>query len=298
MESMKKLIFQGAATALVTPFSEDGKRVDYFAFKRLVDEQIKCGISALVFLGTTGEPATMTQKECDEVVKFAVEYVNHRVPVIVGAGSNSTRSAIKKSKRYEKLGVDALLHVSPFYNKTTQNGLIEHYTQIAKSTKLPIIIYNVPGRTGLNILPKTIKSLSQIPNIVAIKEASGNIEQIAEIARLCGNDLSIYSGDDALTFSTLALGGVGVISVASNIVPKKVQTICKNYFCGRIKKSREIQFELLPLIKKLFVEINPIPIKAALAHQNKINPTLRLPLLPMTKENRQQLIDELNSLHD
>lgn len=294
---MKKTIFRGVATALVTPFSEDGTKVDFEAFEKLIDNQIENGVSALVFLGTTGEPATMTQDECDEVIKFAVEYVNHRVPVIAGAGGNNTRVAIEKSKRYEDFGVDALLHVTPYYNKATQNGLVEHFTQIANSTHLPIILYNVPGRTGVNILPATLKTLSKIPNIVAVKEASGNIEQITEIIRTCGEDLPVYSGDDGLTYSVLALGGVGVISVASNVVPKRMSELCSLYFYGDIKKSREIQFELLPLIKTLFIEVNPIPAKAALSYLGMISPALRLPLTPMSEENKQKLINELKNLN-
>ena len=293
---MKKTIFRGVATALVTPFSEDGTKVDFKAFKKLIDNQIENGVSALVFLGTTGEPATMTQDECDEVIKFAVDYVNHRVPVIAGAGGNNTRVAVEKSKRYEAYGVDALLHVTPYYNKATQNGLVEHFTQIANSTHLPIILYNVPGRTGVNILPATLKTLSKIPNIVAVKEASGNIEQITEIIRTCGEDLPVYSGDDGLTYSVLALGGIGVISVASNVVPKHMSELCSSHFCGDIKKSREIQFELLPLIKTLFVEVNPIPVKSALSHLGIISPALRLPLTPMSEENKQKLITEINLL--
>lgn len=294
---MKKTIFRGVATALVTPFSEDGTKVDFEAFEKLIDNQIENGVSALVFLGTTGEPATMTQDECDEVIKFAVEYVNHRVPVIAGAGGNNTRVAIEKSKRYEDFGVDALLHVTPYYNKATQNGLVEHFTQIANSTHLPIILYNVPGRTGVNIMPATLKTLSKIPNIVAVKEASGNIEQITEIIRTCGEDLPVYSGDDGLTYSVLALGGIGVISVASNVVPKRMSELCSSYFYGDIKKSREIQFELLPLIKTLFIEVNPIPAKAALSYLGMISPALRLPLTPMSEENKQKLINELKNLN-
>ena len=294
---MKKTIFRGVATALVTPFSEDGTKVDFEAFEKLIDNQIENGVSALVFWGTTGEPATMTQDECDEVIRFAVEYVNHRVPVIAGAGGNNTRVAIEKSKRYEDFGVDALLHVTPYYNKATQNGLVEHFTQIANSTHLPIILYNVPGRTGVNILPATLKTLSKIPNIVAVKEASGNIEQITEIIRTCGEDLPVYSGDDGLTYSVLALGGIGVISVASNVVPKRMSELCSSYFYGNVKKSREIQFELLPLIKTLFIEVNPIPAKAALSYLGMISPALRLPLTPMSEENKQKLINELKNLN-
>lgn len=294
---MKKMLFRGVATALVTPFSDDGTRVDFEAFKKLIDNQIENGVSALVFLGTTGEPATMSQDECDEVIKFAVDYVNHRVPVIAGAGSNNTCVATQKSRRYEEFGVDGLLHVTPYYNKSTQNGLVAHFTQIANSTRLPIILYNVPGRTGVNLLPTTLKTLSKIPNIVAVKEASGNIEQITEIIRICGDDMPVYSGDDGLTYSILALGGIGVISVASNVVPKQMHDLCETYFAGDINKSRDIQLALLPLIKSLFIEVNPIPAKTALAHLGKMSSTLRLPLTQMSEENKQKLLAELKKFY-
>lgn len=290
---MKKEIFRGVATALVTPFIQDGTKIDFDAFAKLIEEQIANGVSALVFLGTTGEPATMTQDECDEVIKFAVKHVNHRVPVIAGAGGNNTRVAVEKSKRYESFGVDALLHVTPYYNKATQSGLVEHYTQIASAVKVPIILYNVPGRTGVNIQPSTLKILSKIPNIVAVKEASGNIEQITEIIRICGDDMPVYSGDDGLTYSILALGGIGVISVASNVVPKQMHNLCETYFAGDINKSRDIQLALLPLIKSLFIEVNPIPAKTALAHLGKMSSALRLPLTQMSDENKQKLFAEL-----
>ncbi|MGN1163152.1 MAG: 4-hydroxy-tetrahydrodipicolinate synthase [Christensenellales bacterium] len=290
---MKKEIFRGVATALVTPFIQDGTKIDFDAFAKHIEEQIANGVSALVFLGTTGEPATMTQDECDEVIKFAVKHVNHRVPVIAGAGGNNTRVAVEKSKRYESFGVDALLHVTPYYNKATQSGLVEHYTQIASAVKVPIILYNVPGRTGVNIQPSTLKILSKIPNIVAVKEASGNIEQITEIIRICGDDMPVYSGDDGLTYSILALGGIGVISVASNVVPKQMHDLCETYFAGDINKSRDIQLALLPLIKSLFIEVNPIPAKTALAHLGKMSSTLRLPLTQMSDENKQKLFAEL-----
>lgn len=294
---MKKEIFRGVATALVTPFIQDGTKIDFDAFAKLIEEQIANGVSALVFLGTTGEPATMTQDECDEIIKFAVKHVNHRVPVIAGAGGNNTRVAVEKSKRYESFGVDALLHVTPYYNKATQSGLVEHYSQIASAVKVPIILYNVPGRTGVNIHPSTLKILSKIPNIVAVKEASGNIEQITEIIRICGDDMPVYSGDDGLTYSILALGGIGVISVASNVVPKQMHDLCETYFAGDINKSRDIQLALLPLIKSLFIEVNPIPAKTALAHLGKMSSTLRLPLTQMSDENKQKLLAELKKFY-
>lgn len=293
---MKQQTFFGVATAIITPFSEDGKTVDFEALKNLIDEQINAGVRAIVALGTTGEAATLSQDECDEVLRFVVKHVNKRAFVIAGAGSNNTLVAIQKSKRYEELGVDGLLHVTPFYNKATQSGLFEHFSQIAASTTLPIILYNVPSRTGVNLLPQTILSLSQINNIVGIKEASGNICQIAEILRICPKDFAIFSGDDALTFSTLALGGAGVISVASNVVPQKMTALCSSFFEGDIKKAREIQLELLPLINALFLEVNPIPVKAALSLLGKTHETLRLPLTPMSKENKQKLVHVLQEI--
>ena len=290
---MKKIIFKGCATALVTPFTQNGEKVDFLAYQNLIDEQINAGIDALVVLGTTGEPSTMTQEECDDVVKFAINHINGRVPVIVGAGSNSTKQAIDKCIRYEQLGADALLVVTPYYNKCTQSGLISHYTQIAKATSLPIILYNVPGRTGVNLLPKTILELSKLENIVAVKEASGNIEQISEIKRLCRDDIQVYSGDDGLTLPILAVGGIGVISVASNVVPKKMTQLCSTFFDGEITRSREIQFELNPLIKSLFLEVNPIPVKTALSMLGKMAGTLRLPLSEMQQENIEKLKIEL-----
>ena len=290
---MKKVIFEGCATALVTPFTQNGEKVDFLAYQNLIDEQINAGIDALVVLGTTGEPSTMTQEECDDVVKFAINHINGRVPVIVGAGSNSTKQAINKCIRYEQLGADALLVVTPYYNKCTQSGLISHYTQIAKATSLPIILYNVPGRTGVNLLPKTILELSKLENIVAVKEASGNIEQISEIKRLCRDDIQVYSGDDGLTLPILAVGGIGVISVASNVVPKKMTQLCSTFFDGEITRSREIQFELNPLIKSLFLEVNPIPVKTALSMLGKMSGTLRLPLSDMQQDNIEKLKIEL-----
>ncbi len=277
------MLFKGCSTALITPFKKDGS-VNFNVFKKVIDYQIKNGVSSLVFLGTTGESSTLTDVEREEVVRFAVSYVNKRVPVIVGAGSNSTSEAIKRSVKFEELGADALLHVTPYYNKTTQKGLIEHYTKIAGSVKIPIILYNVPSRTGVNILPQTVYELSKIKNIVGIKEASGNIEQVAEISRICGKDFAIYSGDDALTLSILCLGGNGVISVASNALPKKMVEICEHYFIGNIEHARELQFKMNPFIKLLFSEVNPIPIKYAMKKIGFDCGKPRLPLLePLNK---------------
>ena len=277
------MLFKGCSTALITPFKKDGS-VNFNVFKKIIDYQIDNGVSSLVFLGTTGESSTLTEVEREEVVKFAVEYVNKRVPVIIGAGSNSTSEAIKRSVRFEELGADALLHVTPYYNKTTQKGLIEHYSKIAQSVKIPIILYNVPSRTGVNILPQTVFELSKVKNIVGIKEASGNIEQVAEISRICGKDFAIYSGDDALTLSILCLGGSGVISVASNALPKKMVEICEHYFIGNIEHARELQFKMNPFIKLMFSEVNPIPIKYTMKKVGFDCGKPRLPLLePLNK---------------
>ncbi|MDD4816230.1 MAG: 4-hydroxy-tetrahydrodipicolinate synthase [Clostridia bacterium] len=282
-------IFRGSCTAIVTPFSQSGKSINYKTFKKLIDFQIENGTSAIVFMGTTGEASTMTKKEKEKVAKFAVEYINKRVPVIIGAGSNNTKDAISNSQIFEKLGADALLHVTPYYNKATQNGLIKHYTEIAKSVKIPIILYNVPSRTGVNILPDTVKKLSQIENIVAIKEASGNFEQIVEILKITDKNFSVYSGDDANIFLVLALGGKGVISVVSNLLPQETANICKTFFEGNIEKSRQIQFDLMPIIKALFGEVNPIPIKTALKLKGFKVGIPRLPLTEMEKKNVKNL---------
>ena len=277
------MLFKGCSTALITPFKKDGS-VNFNVFKKIIDYQINNGVSSLVFLGTTGESSTLTEVEREEVVKFAVEYVNKRVPVIIGAGSNSTSEAIKRSVRFEELGADALLHVTPYYNKTTQKGLIEHYSKIAHAVKIPIILYNVPSRTGINILPQTVFELSKVKNIVGIKEASGNIEQVAEISRICGKDFAIYSGDDALTLAILCLGGSGVISVASNALPKKMVEICEHYFIGNIEHARELQFKMNPFIKLMFSEVNPIPIKYTMKKVGFDCGKPRLPLLePLNK---------------
>ncbi len=289
------MIFKGSCTALVTPLSIDGKEVNYEAFKKQIDFQINNRTSALLFLGTTGEPPTLSYEEQKEIVNFAVWYVNKRVPVIVGAGSNSTKEAIKKSKDFEHIGADALLHVTPYYNKCTQKGLTEHFSAVAKNTNLPIILYNVPGRTGVNILPATVKELSQVPNIIAVKEASGNIEQMMEIIRLCPN-LTLYSGDDGIVLPSLAIGGMGVISVTSNIVPDKMSKLCDSFFNNNIEKVRELQLLISPLIKVLFCETNPIPIKTAMNIMGMNAGALRLPLTKMEDSNKDKLKLELEKL--
>lgn len=284
---MKKNIFIGCGTALVTPFTEDG--IDFDTLKKLIDFQIQQGTDALIILGTTGESSTMTLEEKKQVVKFAIDNVHKQIPVIIGAGGNNTKSVIEFSKYAEEIGADGLLLVTPYYNKTTQNGLIMHYTEIAKNTSLPIILYNVPSRTGLNIEPKTCLELSKIPNIVAIKEASGNISQIAKIANLCGDNLHIYSGNDDQTLPILSLGGIGVISVLSNIAPKFVHNMVFDYLSGNYTLAKDSQIKSIALIDSLFCETNPIPVKSALSMMGYDSMRVRLPLVTMSLEKQKIL---------
>ena len=289
------MLFKGCCTALITPFKTDGS-IDFSSFKKIIDFQIQNGISALLFLGTTGEPSTMTKEERIEVVKFACDYVNGRAKIIIGAGTNSTSTTIDNINEYSKFNIDGLLIVTPYYNKCTQNGLIKHYEEICKNTTLPIIIYNVPGRTGFNILPKTYETLSKLPNIMGIKEASGNIEQIIQTIKLCNKNCAIYSGDDGLTIPILSMGGKGVISVASNIIPYEMSEMCKEYFIGNVEVACDMQLRYYNLIKLLFSETNPIPIKAATNFLGLCENVLRLPLTPMEKENFEKLRHELINL--
>ena len=282
------MIFKGSATALITPFSDNG--IDRDSLRRLLNYQIENGTDAVVVLGTTGEPATMTDEEKTEVIKIAVETLKGKVPVIVGTGANSTAQAIKNSVKAEQLGADALLIVTPYYNKATQEGLVRHYTAIADSVNIPIILYNVPGRTGVNMLPKTVKTLCEHKNIRAVKEASGNMEQIQEVIRLVGGSAQVFSGDDSLTVATMALGGDGIISVASNVVPRFVSDMCKAFFDGDLKKAASMQLQMMPLIKVLFSEVNPIPVKKAAEFMGLCSGTLRLPLTEMSNDNAKELI--------
>jgi len=284
---MKKEIFRGCATALITPFDEKGVNLDEFT--KIVNDQINMGVDALVVCGTTGEASTMSEEEKLLVIECAVKVSDKRVPIIVGTGSNSTKSVIEFNKKIEKLGVDGLLIVTPYYNKTTQEGLIEHYKEIANNTELPIILYNVPSRTGLNITAETCYELSKIDNIIGIKEASGNITQVAEIARLCGDNFLIYSGNDDQILPILSLGGKGVISVVSHYNPKLVHDLCYSFFEGDFNKAKSLQLDLLPLIKILFSEVNPIPVKAMMNElgYNVGNP--RLPLVKMSDEGLKKL---------
>ena len=277
---MKKILFKGCGTAIATPFNEYG--VNFNEFKKLIEFQISEGIDALIVCGTTGESSTMSLEEKKETIKFAIDTVNKRVPVIAGTGGNNTSSVIELSKYAENIGADGLLIVTPYYNKTTQKGLIEHYKLIADSTTVPIILYNVPSRTGLNITPETCLELSKIENIVAVKEASGNLSQVAKIASLCKDNLHIYSGNDDQVLPILSLGGLGVISVVSNIAPKKFNSMLHSFFNGKINEAINIQLSSIQLVEALFSEVNPIPVKEALNIMGYNFGKPRLPLVELS----------------
>lgn len=289
---MKKVIFKGAAVALVTPMNEDGS-VNYNKLKELVDQQIEGGTDAIVACGTTGEAATLDLDEHIEVIRKTVEFAAGRVPVIAGAGSNDTAFAIKTVELAEEAGVDGLLVVTPYYNKTSQAGLIAHFTKIAEATSLPIILYNVPSRTGVNIKPETYKELSKIKNIVATKEASGDISAVAKIAHLCGDDLMIYSGNDDQIVPIMSLGGIGVISVLSNVCPKETHDICQYALDGDFKAAAALQVKYLPLIDVLFSDVNPIPVKEAFNIMGYEVGECRLPLIKMSDSAHEALKAEM-----
>ena len=285
---MKKTIFKGAATAIVTPLTKDG--IDYEQFGRLIDWQIEEGIDAIVVCGTTGEASTLTDEEHRDAIAYAVKKVNGRVPVIAGTGSNDTAYAIELTQFACEAGADAILLVTPYYNKATQKGLIESFRAVADISTKPIILYNVPSRTGCNILPATAAILAEHPNIVAIKEASGNISQIAELAALTRGKLDIYSGNDDQIVPIMALGGVGVISVLSNPMPKATAELCRKFFEGDVAGAAKMQLDLLSLINALFCEVNPIPVKAAMAAMGYCEKYLRLPLTTMEPEHEAKLL--------
>ena len=290
---MKNVIFTGAAVAIVTPFTENG--VNFEELKKLIDFNIENGTDAIVITGTTGESSTMSDEEHKETIKFTVEYVNKRVPVIAGTGSNDTLYAVALSQYAESVGVDALLLVTPYYNKATQSGLVKHFNYIADRVNVPIILYNVPSRTGVNIAPETCAELAKHPRIVAIKEASGDLSQVAKIRALCKDDLTIYSGNDDEIVPILSLGGIGVISVLSNVMPKETHDICSLYFEGKVRESENLQTKYLSLINALFVEVNPIPVKTALGLMGYNVGPLRMPLFPMEGKNLETLRTELKS---
>ena len=286
---MKNTVFTGAATAIITPFRNG--EIDYEAFGRLIDWQIEKGIDAIVVCGTTGEASTLTDDEHREAIRFAVEKVGGRVPVIAGTGSNDTAYAIELTQYACEVGADAILLVTPYYNKATQKGLIASFTAVADVSTKPIILYNVPSRTGCNILPATAAVLAEHPNIVAIKEASGNISQIAELASLVRGKLDIYSGNDDQIVPVLSLGGKGVISVLSNLMPYETSQICHKFLSGDVEASAAMQLDLLPLVNALFCEVNPIPVKAAMAAMGYGENSLRLPLTPMESANEAKLLN-------
>lgn len=282
-------IFKGAGVAIVTPMKENGD-VNFEKLGEILEEQIAAGTDAVIICGTTGESSTLSHEEHMETIRYTIDKVNKRIPVVAGTGSNCTETAIMMSQEAERMGADGLLLVSPYYNKATQKGLIAHYTAIANSVKLPIILYNIAGRTGINIEPKTLLYLAEnVENIVAVKEASGNISQIADVAAMCKGKLDIYSGNDDQITPIMALGGIGVISVLSNIAPKYTHDLVMSYLNGDVQKSCEMQLKALPLVRALFCEVNPIPVKAAMNLMGKEVGPLRMPLTEMEEEHKETL---------
>ena len=284
---MKNTIFKGCGTAIATPFTEDG--VNFEEFGKLLEAQIEAGVDAIIVCGTTGESATMSEKEKKETIKFAIDKIAKRTKVVVGTGSNNTKSAIEMSKFAEEAGADALLIVTPYYNKTTQKGLIAHFKAIAREVSLPIIMYSVSSRTGVNITPETCLELSKVDNIVAIKEASGNISQVAKIAALCGDNLDIYSGNDDQIIPVLSLGGKGVISVLSNVMPKYTHRMTYKYFNGEQEEATKMQLDVIDIIDALFSEVNPIPVKYALNLMGYDFGVPRMPLIELSDSNKENM---------
>lgn len=291
---MKKTIFTGAATAIVTPFKNG--EVDYDMYGMLIDWQIEQGIDAIVTVGTTGEGPTLTHEEHREVIRYCVEKVAHRVPVIAGTGSNCTEEAIGLTKFAAQVGADAALLVTPYYNKATQAGLVASFTAVADAADLPCVLYNVPSRTGCNIQPATVVKLAEHPMICAVKEASGNISQVAQIAALAGDKIDIYSGNDDQVVPIMALGGKGVISVLSNVAPAATVEMCRRMLAGDVAGARELQLKYLPLIDALFCEVNPIPVKAAMAAMDYGENSLRLPLTCMEPAHEERLLGCMRDL--
>jgi len=284
---MKNTVFTGAATAIITPFTESG--VDWDALGRLIDDQLAGGINGIVAAGTTGEGSTLTDREHEDVISFCVQRVAGRVPVIAGTGSNNTAHAIERTQTACRAGADAVLLVTPYYNKTTQRGLIASFSAIADASSVPCILYNVPSRTGLNMLPETLAALAKHEKIAAVKEACGNISQVAKERLLCGDELDVYSGCDDQIVPTLSLGGKGIISVIANILPKETAEICSRFFSGDVQGAAALQLKLLPLMNQLMIETNPIPVKAACAAIGYGRNLLRLPLVEMEEGNKQKL---------
>ena len=291
---MKKTIFTGMATALVTPMTSTG--VDYDALGRFIDFQIESGINALVAVGTTGENATLEPEDQTAVIRYTVERAAGQVPVIAGTGTNNTEHVLTNTRNACDVGADAVLVVTPYYNKATQNGLIKHFTTVADASTVPVILYNVPGRTGVNILPKTVAALAEHPNIVARKEAPGNMAQMVELVRLCGDKIDIYSGEDGIVVPMMSMGAKGCISVLSNVLPKEAVAMTDACLAGDYAKAAAMQCKLLPLINALFSEVNPIPAKAAVSAMGYGEEHLRLPLTPMEPATRAVLYEEMRKL--
>ena len=291
---MKKTIFTGMATALVTPMTSTG--VDYDALGRFIDFQIESGINALVAVGTTGENATLEPEDQTAVIRYTVERAAGQVPVIAGTGTNNTEHVLTNTRNACDVGADAVLVVTPYYNKATQNGLIKHFTTVADASTVPVILYNVPGRTGVNIQPKTVAALAEHPNIVALKEATGNMAQMVELARLCGDKIDIYSGEDGIVVPMMSMGAKGCISVLSNVLPKEAVAMTDAFMAGDLKTAAALQCKLLPLINALFSEVNPIPAKAAVSAMGYGEENLRLPLTPMEPATRAVLYEEMRKL--
>lgn len=293
---MKQRIFTGAGVAIVTPMHKDGS-VNYEKLGEILEQQIAGHTDAIIICGTTGESATLNDAEHLEAIRYTIRKVNHRIPVIAGTGSNDTDYAIHLSQEAEEAGADGLLVVTPYYNKCSQRGLIRHYQRIAASVKLPIIMYSVASRTGVNITPQTCYELSKVPNIVAVKEASGNISQIASIKALCGDNLDVYSGNDDEIVPILSLGGIGVISVLSNVMPQETHDICQLYFDGKVQESAALQLKLLRLCHDLFIDVNPIPVKEAMNMMGMNVGPLRMPLCELEEASREKLRQTLEYYH-
>ena len=282
-------VFEGAGVALITPFKDNGE-INYEKLEEILEEQIAGGTDAIVACGTTGEASTMTHEEHLDVIRFACEKVKGRIPVVVGTGSNCTETAVYLSQEAERLGADGVLVVSPYYNKATQKGLYRHFAAVAESIKIPVILYNIPGRTGVNIAPETIAKLCEnVENIVGVKEASGNFSAIAQLMNLTDGRIDLYSGNDDQIVPMLALGGKGVISVLSNIAPRQTHAICEAFFAGNVKESARLHLAAIPLIEALFCEVNPIPVKAAMNLMGKETGPLRMPLTEMEPQNQERL---------
>ena len=291
---MKKILFQGMATAMITPMTPKG--IDYETLARLIEFQIENGVNALVVMGTTGENATIRPEDQEQVIRFTVQQVNRRIPVIAGTGCNCTEHVLEQTETAWKSGVDGVLVVTPSYNKATQKGLIAHFTAVADASRVPVILYNVPGRTGCNLLPETAAVLAKHPNIVGIKEATGNMAQMVKLRQLCGDDLAIYSGEDAITVPMMSMGGAGAISVLSNVVPKEAVAMSDACLSGDYQTAAALQCKLLPLIDALFSEVNPIPVKTAVAAMGFGQEYLRLPLTSMEDHNKENLLKEMRKL--